>query len=366
MKTSRSNLTKPEADRRHFIRTASLGAMAMSFPFPSISGYLNSIPMGVVVHSYGARWHSQEASEKYPGFADAIDLMEHCKQISAGGVQVLVSGWAEDFAKKVRDRREKLDLYLEGSIGLPKSRDEVARFEGEVLAAKEAGAKVLRTACLGGRRYVNFKTAEEYRTFKENALKSIGLAEPIVRKHKIKLAVENHKDWTAKELEAIIINLGSEWVGVTLDFGNNVSFLEDPMEVIKVLAPYAFSTHVKDMGVKDYKDGFLLSEVPLGQGIVDLKTAVELCRKFNPGINFSLEMITRDPLEIPYLTDGYWATFKDASAKETAKVLRMIKENDFSGELPHVTGFSPEEQLAFEEKNVVDCLTYSRNSLGMK
>ena len=338
----------------------------MGFPLPFVPDHLKSVPMGVVVHSYGARWHSNEASQTYPAFADAIDLMEHCKQIGAGGVQVLVSGWADDFAKKVRDRRENLDLYIEGSIGLPKSEEEVAKFESEVLASKEAGATVLRTACLGGRRYVNFKTLGEYEAFKKNALKSIELAEPIVRKHKMKLAVENHKDWTAKELEAIIKMLGSEWVGVTLDFGNNVSFLENPMEVIKTLAPYAFSTHVKDMGVKNYQDGFLLSEVPLGEGIVDLKVAVELCKKFNPEINFSLEMITRDPLEIPTMKDSYWATFDHLSGLDVYKMERLIEENQFKSGLPHVTGMSKEEQLAFEEQNVLACLEYSRSSLGLK
>lgn len=365
MNAPKTNCTSFNANRRSFIKTASLGAMAMTFPLPSMPNYLKDVPMGVVVHSYGARWHSKEGSQKYPGFADAIDMMEHCKQIGAGGVQVLVSGWADDFAKKVRDRREKLDLYLEGSIGLPKSADEVSKFEAEVLAAREAGATVMRTACLSGRRYVNFKSPEEYKTFKQKALNSIELAEPIMRKHKLKLAIENHKDWAAKELESIIINLGSEWVGVTLDFGNNLSFLEDPMEVIKTLAPYAFSTHVKDMGVKDYKDGFLLSEVPLGEGIVDVKAGVDWCKKFNPDINFSLEMITRDPLEIPYLTDGYWATFEDASAQETVKVLRLVKEKTFAGELPHVSGLSAEEKLAYEEQNVVACLDYSRSSLGL-
>ena len=338
----------------------------MTFPLPVIPDFLRSVPMGIVVHSYAARWHSATPSEKYPGFENALSLIDHCKEIAAGGVQTLVNGWSSDFAKKVRDAREKAGMYLEGSIGLPKSEEEVAKFESEVLASKEAGATVLRTACLGGRRYVNFKTLGEYEAFKKNALKSIELAEPIVRKHKMKLAVENHKDWTSKELETIIKMLGSEWVGVTLDFGNNVSFLENPMEVIKTLAPYAFSTHVKDMGVKNYQDGFLLSEVPLGEGIVDLKVAVELCKKYNPEINFSLEMITRDPLEIPTMKDSYWTTFDHLSGLDVYKMERLIEENQFKSGLPHVTGMSKEEQLDFEEKNVLACLEYSRSSLGLE
>jgi hypothetical protein len=35
--------------------------------------------------------------------------------------------------------------------------------------------------------------------------------------------------------------------------------MEDPMEVVKTLLPYLFSTHVKDMAVDEYEDGFRLS-----------------------------------------------------------------------------------------------------------
>ena len=66
--------------------------------------------MGVVVHSYGNRWQSKVHSQKYPGFSNAIDLMEHCHKIGAGGVQVIVRDWTADFAKKLRDKREKWSL----------------------------------------------------------------------------------------------------------------------------------------------------------------------------------------------------------------------------------------------------------------
>jgi len=315
------------------------------------------------VHSYGIRFGSKVESSKYPGFLNALDLLRHCHSIGAGGIQTTVGGWAEDFAKKVRDEREKLGMYLEGSIGMPKDIFDVARFEKEVLLAKEAGATVLRTVCLSGRRYENFKTESEWIAFKEKSMKSIELSEPVVRKHKVRLAVENHKDWKAAELAAIIKNLGSEWVGVTLDFGNNLSLLEEPMEVIQTLAPFAFSTHVKDMGVKAYEKGFLLSEVELGKGIVDLKTAVDLCKKYNSQVTFSLEMITRDPLQIPCLEEDYWLTFESTKAKDLAKILRIVREQAFQGELPHINHLNPEQRLAFEEENVLKCLSFSKKVL---
>ncbi|MDI1322227.1 MAG: TIM barrel protein [Algoriphagus sp.] len=362
---SNSQNDRLSIDRRSFLKTAGLGAMAMSFPFPELPDYLKGVPMGIVVHSYGARWNSKVESKNYPGFQNALDLINHCHSIGAGGVQVGVNNWTSDFAKQVRDTREKLGLYLEGSIGMPKTEADVSNFEKEVLAAKEAGATVLRTVCLSGRRYENFKTEAEWLTFKTNSLNSIRLAEPIVRKHKMKLAVENHKDWKAQELADIIKNLSSEWVGVTLDFGNNYSLLEESSHVISTLAPYAFSTHIKDMGVKEYEKGFLLSEVPLGTGIVDLKTGVDLCRKYNPDITFSLEMITRDPLQIPCLEDGYWATFENASPLDLAKILRVVKAKEFSGELPSVSKLDPEKKLAFEEENNLACLAYGKEKLGI-
>ena len=365
MKSTDKTIRSFSPDRRDFLQKTGLAALAMAFPLPSFSMEFEGVSMGIVVHSYGARWNSKVPSEKYPGFENALQLIEHCHQIGAGGVQVGVNNWTSDFAKKVRDQREKLGLYLEGSIGLPKSQEDLDRFEKEVMASKEAGATILRTVCLGGRRYENFKTEKEFLDFKAVSLKSLQLAEPIVRKHKMKLAIENHKDWRAAELVEIIKGLDSEWMGVTLDFGNNLSLLEKPDEVIALLAPYSFSTHIKDMGVKSYSKGFLLSEVPLGEGIVDLKSGVALCKKYNPNITFNLEMITRDPLEIPCLEEEYWATFDNISGSELAGILKMVREKSFSGELPYTRNLEPEQRLDYEEANVLASLRYSKNDLGL-
>jgi 3-oxoisoapionate decarboxylase len=256
-------------------------------------------------------------------------------------------------------------MYLEGSIGLPRSADEVTRFEQEVKTAKEAGVAVIRTVCMNGRRYENFHTSEAIQKFKKDSVASLQWAEPIMRKHKVQLAVENHKDWRADELAALIKQLNSEWVGVTLDFGNSIALLEDPMEVVNTLAPYVMSTHVKDMGVQEYGDGFLLSEVPLGEGILDLPKIVGICRKYNPNVTFNLEMITRDPLQIPCLRKEYWPAMEGVQGKEVANTLRMVREKAFKTELPRVAHLSPDARLNIEEKNILESLTYSQKTLGM-
>lgn len=349
--------------RRTFLQRAAVGALGLSLPDFRIPPFMADVPMGIVVHSYAYRWNSKHQSQKYPGFSDALQLLEHCHQLGGGGVQVGVSNWSLDFAKKVRDKREQWALYLEGSIGLPKDANDLEAFETEVKNAKEAGAKILRTVCLSGRRYEAFHSLDEFEEFKNGSLRSLQLAEPVVRKYKVRLAVENHKDWRAPELAQILKEISSEWVGVTLDFGNSIALLEDPMEVVRTLVPYIFTTHVKDMALAEYGDGFLLSEVPLGQGMLDLPKMVDLCRTHNPQVTFNLEMITRDPLEIPCLQDAFWQTFEGVPGMELARSLRMVRNNQFPGELPKVSHLQPEQRLAREEENVVASLAYSKKHL---
>ncbi|MDB5242770.1 MAG: Xylose isomerase protein barrel [Spirosoma sp.] len=351
-------------DRRQFLQRATAGAMVLSLPdMPFLA---KEMGMGVVVHSYGNRWNSKAGSSKYPGFTSAIDLLEHCHQIGSAGVQVVVKDWTADFAKNVRDKREKLGMYLEGSIGLPKKADEVAGFEQDVMRAKEAGAQVLRTVCSGGRRYEILHSAAAFADMKKNAMTSLTLAEPVLRRHKVKLAVENHKDWRSPELVGMLKQLNSEWVGATLDFGNNMALVEDSMEVVKNLAPYVMSTHVKDMGVEEYADGFLLSEVPLGKGVLDLPAMYALCRKHNPAVTFNLEMITRDPLEIPCLKPDYWSTFEGVPGGDLARMLRLARQQKSAGPLPRVSQLSPEARLAAEEQNILACLAYSPATSSLK
>ncbi|MBC7890686.1 MAG: sugar phosphate isomerase/epimerase [Sphingobacteriaceae bacterium] len=349
--------------RRDFLHTATTGAVALSIPlFPEIR-LASSSRMGMVVHSYASRWNAKTESKTYPGFSSALDLLEHAHQLGAGGVQTTVGGWTNDFSKKVRDLREKRGLYIEGSIGFPNKPENLPRFEQELIQAKEAGARVLRTVCSGGRRYEIYHAPEAFQEFKKTAFRSLQALEPLLRKHQVKLAVENHKDWRAEELVALLKNLSSEWVGVTLDFGNNLALLEDPLHVVEALAPYTLTTHVKDMAVEDYPDGFRLSEVPLGTGLLDLPRLVALCKKHNPAVTFNLEMITRDPLEIPCLKPDYWATFGDVSGADLARTLRQVRERKAT--LPRVSQRSAEERLAVEDQNIRACLKYSRDALGL-
>jgi sugar phosphate isomerase/epimerase len=346
-----------------------LAACAAAVPalagLPSRAGPPADAPrsrLGVVAYSFSIRLAADRGAGT-PGLADPLAFVEHCHRLGAGGVQVGLGARDPDYTARLRDQLGANGMYLEGVVGLPKDRTDVDRFAAEVRTAKEAGAVVLRTARMGGRRYETFDSAAAFRKWREQADASLALAEPVVARHDLRLAVENHKDLRSGELADLLKRLDSRHVGACVDTGNNIALLEDPLEVVQTLAPWAYTVHLKDMGVAEYDDGFLLAEVPLGEGILDLKKVVAVLRGARPEVRFNLEMITRDPLKVPCLTEKYWATLDGVPSRDLARTLALARRRKQS--LPMLSGLPRERQLAVEEDNVRKCLAYARDRLDL-
>jgi sugar phosphate isomerase/epimerase len=157
--------------------------------------------------------------------------------------------------------------------------------------------------------------------------------------------------------------LSSDYAGVCLDTGNNIALLDEPMQVIDTLAPFAISTHLKDMALRETPDGFDLSEVPFGRGILDMKKVVRTISTARPKTRFTLEMITRNPLRVPCLTTKYWATFPDRSGYALARTLQLARAQ--TGPLPRLDGLNHAAQLELEEDNVKRCLEYAARELSI-
>jgi hypothetical protein len=120
------------------------------------------------------------------------------------------------------------------------------------------------------------------------------------------------------------------------------------------------------MGLEEYEDGFLLAEVPLGEGYLDLARMVETVRRARPGVKFSLDMLTRDPLKIPCLTERYWATFPERSGRHLARALAAARKHRRAAPLPRVTGLDREAQLRAEMENAARSVAYARDRLGLR
>ena len=293
----------------------------------------------------------------------ALEFLQRVHSMGAGGGQATLPPNPDAaYLKQVREFVETNNLYWELLVPLPQ--DDAAAFDAAVKAAKEAGAESIRSVCLSGRRYETFNSLEQWNDFVRTSHRRLSLAVPIAEKHKLPLGLENHKDWTAEEMPGLFRQYSSEYFGACIDFGNNVSLLDSPMELIEALAPYVINTHIKDMAVEEYPEGFLLSEVPLGTGIVDLPKAVALLRSKRPQVKFSLDMLTRDPLKVPCLTEKYWLTFPNRHARYLARTLATVRAHKPKAPLPRVSGLSRAEALALEARILDECLAWARRNLA--
>ena len=289
-------------------------------------------------------------------------LMQLAAEVGAAGAHGGMTDITFDWARRTRQLKEELDMYLEIQTFLP--RPDADEFEHAVKVAKEAGATSLRVVCLLGRRYELMATLDDWKRAVAGFHQQIEAALPIVERHKMPLGIENHKDWRVDEQVALLRQYDSEFLGVSLDTGNNLTVLDDPMEVVEKLAPFTFNVHLKDMAALENERGYLLSEVPLGEGMLDIKGMVAAVRRARPGVYFSLEMITRDPLEVPCLDEKYWATFDDVNGVHLARLLRLIRAHK-PASLPRISGLTPEERYALELDFVERSIDYACRELGL-
>ena len=104
----------------------------------------------------------------------------------------------------------------------------------------------------------------------------------IAEDHGVRIAAENHIDYTADEMLEMIEKVGSKNFGINFDTGNFLRLLDDPVAGMEKLAPYVFSTHIKDLKMHPTarpNDWFFFCGVPVGFGLIDNMKLAELLHK---------------------------------------------------------------------------------------
>ena len=297
-----------------------------------------------------------------------FDILEHCRGLGLGAARIRLPSSDLAAVRELRKRIESYGMRVIISLPTPKEAGALPQYEAAVRAVSELGA-VTTHASFTGRRYEEFDTFEAFKAGFEQHQRSVELAEPVLRKHKVKLAIENHKGWRAAEHVAWIKRLGSEWIGACYDFGNNIALCEDPAETLRLLAPVTIYVSFKDMAVAPYDEGFLLSEMALGDGMLDIPGMVKVLQQKDPNMIFALEMITRDPLKIPVLTRKYWTTFDDTYSplpgRDLARILDIVRTTPPKTPLTKTTGLSAPEALKLEDELINRSIAWARKNLSL-
>ena len=104
-------------------------------------------------------------------------------------------------------------------------------------------------------------------------------AAPSAAEAGVRLALENHSDFTIDEYEAIVADVGTEHMGVFLDLINPIVTFDDPLRAIARLAPHARCGHVRDFELRSvqqpdsyHRRGFDVRYRYPGEGVAPLPT----------------------------------------------------------------------------------------------
>jgi len=163
------------------------------------------------------------------------------------------------------ERGQNLAAYEEMVAGIPH--------------AKEIGADVMRVVG-SSLMFRHEPHGPQVKTLAKMFKKAVKVA----KEYDVKLAVENHIDFTSDEILQLLEMVDSEYFGLNFDTGNFLRLLDDPIKGMEKLAPYVLATHVKDlMPDKTARptDWHFFAGVPVGKGLINNRALAELLHKAN-------------------------------------------------------------------------------------
>ncbi len=176
----------------------------------------------------------------------------------------------------------------------------------------------------------------------------------------VKVAVENHAgDMAADELISLIEGAGRDWVGANMDSGNAAWTLENPLDSLEKLGPYALTTSLRDSAIWESEKGCKVQWTAMGDGgVVDMKRYFERYAKLCPNVAVNIETIGGFAMELTYLEPTFWEVWPKKSAAEFASFLSLARR----GKAPQpASGTDVQRQRDELERSI----KYCRETLGL-
>jgi 3-oxoisoapionate decarboxylase len=183
-----------------------------------------------------------------------------------------------------------------------------------------------------------------------------------IRDSGVKIALENHGgDVQAREVKAMIEDVGSDILGVCIDTGNPLWVLEDPHLTLELLGPVSIDNHVRDTAIWRVPEGVAVRWVNMGEGNVDIDGWVKKFVQTHPGQAITFENIVSPEPRIIRVFDR--ETFKDypkMPASDLSRYLALAERGKAVPAVPPTPGKSRGQQQC---DDLEVCVRYTRKLL---
>ncbi|MFN0123837.1 MAG: sugar phosphate isomerase/epimerase family protein [Blastocatellia bacterium] len=201
----------------------------------------------------------------------------------------------------------------------------------------------------------------------ENTAKVCRQARSLAVDAGVKIAIENHAgDQQAWELVNLIELAGKDYVGATLDSGNAVWTLEDPMRNLEILGPYAVTTGIRDAMIWEYADGAMVQWTAVGDGLVDWPAYFKRFRELCPNTYVQLEIISGGARPYAYLKDEFWGQYQGIRAYEFSRFAGMARRGRAIDPFRAPAGAEGRAATqAYQKAELEKSLRYCREKLGL-
>ncbi|MCJ7694179.1 MAG: sugar phosphate isomerase/epimerase [Anaerolineaceae bacterium] len=214
------------------------------------------------------------------------DFLVRAKELKVDGVSLESCFFPTTDLAWFADLKAQLDDYEFDRVyawghpdGLERGKNEKALAEmiDGIPYAKAIGADVMRVVGSS----LMFRHEDHQPQIKALA-KMFKKAVKVAEDQGVKLAVENHIDFTSEEILQLLEQVDSPYFGLNFDTGNFLRLLDDPVKGMEKLAPYVLATHVKDlMPDKNASpsDWFFFAGVPVGRGLINNQALAQLLKE---------------------------------------------------------------------------------------
>jgi sugar phosphate isomerase/epimerase len=224
----------------------------------------------------------------------------------------------------IRRTAERLNLYVEMGMGsifhwhpmatkgrelLAKAGYDVNVSDAQIVIAhleiaKKLGSPLLR--CVGGNLFIRDE-GHDMTALADAAVAILADACKAAEAMGMKIAMENHADFTVRELASILARVNSPAFGFTVDCANLAFDLDDPLRLARIMAPYALTTHFKNYRVLRTVTGLALENCNLACGEIDLVSIVQALAAANPEIHLNIEIHSQfAPFKLDILDETYF------------------------------------------------------------
>jgi sugar phosphate isomerase/epimerase len=216
------------------------------------------------------------------------DFLDFAKELNVDGVSLESCFFPTMDAGWFADLKGKLDAYGFDRVyawghpdGLEAGKNRAAYDDmiAQIPNAKAIGADVMRVvgSSLMFRLEPHQPQLEILAAWFKEAVK-------VAADYGVRLAMENHIDYTADECLWLIEQVNSPYFGLNFDTGNFVRLLDDPIRGMEKLAKYTLATHIKDLKVRKGTaptEWYFFSSTPVGDGIVDNQKLAQYLKDAN-------------------------------------------------------------------------------------